>query len=254
MNRIVICDDEPTIRKGLYRMLEEDGENRFSVVGTASNGMEACDIISKEMPGVVLMDINMPGKTGLEVIEQTRKQLPHTQFIIISGYNEFQYAQRALQLGASDYLLKPIEQQCLFQAVENAMEKYRKAAGEQGVPVQPDHGLAQQAIRCIRERYADSGLTLAVLAQELHVSESYLTRSIKKESGSSFTELLTDLRIAKAKELLLFREELLSQEIAEKTGYQNRHYFCRIFKQITGVSPLKYRELHLQVAQEDTDQ
>lgn len=245
MNKIIICDDEITIRNGLTKMIKNNDIMELTVAGTAANGWEASALIKEEMPAVALMDITMPGPDGLEVIKEAADTSPQTQFIIITGHDEFQFAQQALKMDVCDYLLKPIDKKNLFLAIEKAVSLYEKASSNTKDALLHNKDAGKQALDYIYQNYNQPDISLAMLAAKLYISESYLTRIIKKNTGESFTELLTRIRLTKAKELLSGEKELLSQEIAELVGYQDRHYFCRIFKQNIGLSPLEYRKKQL---------
>lgn len=106
MYRVVIVDDEYIVVEGIKTIIGRENMN-FEVIGCAYNGVEGKELIEKENPDVVISDIRMPGKTGLEMIEELTGKVK-AQFIIISGYQEFEYARKALQLGVKAYIDKPI--------------------------------------------------------------------------------------------------------------------------------------------------
>ncbi len=109
MNRIVIVDDEQFVRKGIIALIDWKKIN-YQVVGEASNGEDALELILEEKPDVVLTDIRMPVFDGLKLIEKVKElAIKVPKFIIISGYNDFEYAQRAVRLGVTDFILKPID-------------------------------------------------------------------------------------------------------------------------------------------------
>lgn len=109
MNRIVIVDDEQFVRKGIIALVDWKKIN-YHVVGEASNGEDALELILNEKPDVVLTDIRMPVFDGLKLIEKVKElAIKIPKFIIISGYNDFEYAQRAVRLGVTDFILKPID-------------------------------------------------------------------------------------------------------------------------------------------------
>ena len=106
MTSILIVDDEPVIRKGLSTKLNQSGE--FKVVGCAEDGVEALKMIDQLQPDIVITDINMPNMDGLEMLERIHEADDEIAIIVLTGYDRFSYAQRALRAGAADYLLKPI--------------------------------------------------------------------------------------------------------------------------------------------------
>ncbi|MBB6636916.1 response regulator [Cohnella thailandensis] len=106
MYRAIIVDDEPRIRRGLTSLIPKlDPE--WSVAGEAKNGMEALDLVRKEMPDLVITDIRMPKMNGLDLLSAL-KEYP-VRVVILSGYGYFEYAQTAVKFGAFDYLLKPVK-------------------------------------------------------------------------------------------------------------------------------------------------
>jgi two-component system response regulator YesN len=106
MNKIMIADDEANVREGIRDNLNW-GELGFEVVGDFENGREVIEAASHLQPDVVLPDINMPFVDGLEVSRYLFNHFPHTKIIILTGYDEFDYAQQALKLKVHDYILKP---------------------------------------------------------------------------------------------------------------------------------------------------
>jgi two-component system response regulator YesN len=185
----------------------------------------------------------MPGMTGLEVIKEILPTLPLTKFIIISGYDEFEYAQQAIKLKAYDYLLKPIDKKNLFAVLENASNDYakeKKAFAEELTNENPT--VQKKAIDFIYTNYNDSELSLNTIAKQLHVSESYLTRIIKNKTNMSFSDLLTKIRMEKAISLLLSNSNLTVLEISDRIGYKSQHYFSKVFKAYTGMTPTDYKK------------
>ncbi len=105
--KIVVVDDEVEIREGVVRKIEWE-ELGFEIVGEAENGIEALEIIEMTKPDLVMTDIRMPFMDGLELIEQISVSMPATKIVVFSGFEEFEYAQRAIHLGVEEYILKPI--------------------------------------------------------------------------------------------------------------------------------------------------
>lgn len=245
MIRTVIADDEKVIRNGLKKMLEVS-DLPLNIAEPAANGEEALEIIKEFLPQILLMDINMPGIKGLDVIEMVKPYIPDSKVIIISGHDDFKYVQRALQLGAFDYLLKPINKNQLVDVIKRAIENVKEKDIdnlEEVAESKLDNGksIANKAIEYIKENYKDAGLNLSSLSKMFHVSESYMTRIIKKKVNKSFSAYITELRIEEAMKLLSKREDIMVGQVAEIVGYSSHHYFCRVFKTYTGLSPLEYK-------------
>ena len=245
MIRTVIADDERVIRNGLKKMLEVS-DLPLNIAEPAANGKEALETIKEFLPQILLMDINMPGIKGLDVIEMVKPYIPDSKVIIISGHDDFKYAQRALQLGAFDYLLKPINKKQLIDVIKKAIDNIKEKDIGNVVDVSKsklDNGrsIANKAIEYIKENYKDAEVNLSNLSKMFHVSESYMTRIIKKKVNKSFSAYITELRMEEAMKLLSEREDIMVGQVAEIVGYSSHHYFCRVFKTYTGLSPLEYK-------------
>ena len=130
MWKIVIADDEPKIRQGL-RELVESFDLPLKVCGEAKNGLEALRIAGEEQPDIALVDICMPKLNGLQLLEQIRSVRPKCRTIIVSGYNEFSYAKEAMALGVRSYILKPIEEQELYEAILRLTEELSRERSRQ---------------------------------------------------------------------------------------------------------------------------
>ena len=123
MVRLVIADDEEVIREGMRDCVDWD-QNGVELVGIASDGESAYRLILETDPDIVLIDIHMPEMTGLQVIEKIRNEHKmNTSFVILSGYNEFEYARNAISLRVDDYLIKPCSSADLLQAVYKAIQR-----------------------------------------------------------------------------------------------------------------------------------
>lgn len=116
MIKMVIADDEWLIREGLQYGIDWAALG-IEVVGAAADGYEAIALIKMEAPHLLVTDIRMPGLDGLELIGAAKDMNPNLKSIIISGFGEFEYAQKALKIGADDYLLKPIVDEDLMDTV-----------------------------------------------------------------------------------------------------------------------------------------
>ena len=107
MYSILLADDEEEVRKGIIRKI--DWENLgFQVVGDAENGEEALEKIEQLKPDVVMTDIRMPYMDGLTLSKRIRQKYPSTKILIFSGYDDFEYAQQAIKLNVTEYILKPV--------------------------------------------------------------------------------------------------------------------------------------------------
>ena len=120
MYRILLVDDETDVRESIARMIDWDTQG-FSLCGCAAGSLEALEMADELLPDVVMTDICMPYIDGLELIRRLRKVHPAMQFVIVSGYDDFSYAQQAVQLHVMDYLLKPLSRS----GVEAVLQRVR---------------------------------------------------------------------------------------------------------------------------------
>ncbi|MBD2871041.1 response regulator transcription factor [Paenibacillus arenilitoris] len=116
MDSVLIVDDEPWVAKGLNVLIDWESLG-YTVIGEAYDGIDAMEAIEKQKPDVVISDIRMPGLNGIELLESIRLQGLQTKVILVSGFAEFDYAQKALQLGAFDYLLKQVDRNTLTETL-----------------------------------------------------------------------------------------------------------------------------------------
>ncbi len=125
MLKIFVVEDEPFIRKGIIMYIQR-GDPEFVVVGEEGDGKSAYSQILQTRPDVLLTDIRMPYMGGLELAEEAKKHLPDLKVIIISGYDDFTYASKAIHIGVVDYLLKPILEDALLAAIRKAKDEIAK--------------------------------------------------------------------------------------------------------------------------------
>ena len=107
MLKVFLVEDEVVMRNGIKNNIPWEQEG-FEFVGEASDGELAYPLIKREKPDILITDIRMPFMDGLELSRLVKKELPQIKIIILSGYNEFDYAKNAISIGVTDYLLKPI--------------------------------------------------------------------------------------------------------------------------------------------------
>lgn len=244
MIKVLIAEDENLIRKKLLHFIDYDALGMV-VVAEVDNGVSGVELIKKYKPDIVLADINMPEKDGLDMIKET---LDYEYIaIIISGYDYFSYAQRALKYGVTDYLLKPISLDDLNEALVNAREIiYKKRSVisrnsdiENAIDISTDEAIKDstvvEMINFIKNNYQDK-ISISDLSKKLAYSESMLNRKFKKEVHITFNEYLNRYRINKAIELLKNSDYNIT-EISYMCGYSSAKYFSRVFKKYLGISP-----------------
>ncbi|MEK3890815.1 response regulator transcription factor [Bacillus sp. FSL K6-3431] len=398
MWKLVIADDEARIRRGLKNIIPWKEWN-IEVVGEAEDGLSALEMATDLQPDMLFVDINMPFMDGLELVAKLKEQIMDCIIIIITGHDEFSYAQKSIKLNVFDYLLKPVVKGELEEVVGKAIDRLRKnqefeernnwtenqvkrhsmslrdsflrnwiqgSKTEEEVIENLKHftiklpkstwmmayrivdnidlgktsrvwdkGLLEFSARNIIEetlaalpfklvfsdgsgliivvienndqlrdiqmmgqvkerieslleklvissqkkliesviefkgiyselvanvnkqsqispivalakkyidqQYHQPRLSLKIVANEVKISPTYLSKQLKKELGLSFIDYLSEVRIKKAA-MLMNDPSAMIYEVAEKVGYNSQHYFSNAFKKVTGSSPLHYRK------------
>ena len=143
MYRLVVIDDEYIVVQGIKALLSRLKLD-YEVVGAAYDGIQGLEVIRNEKPDVVITDIRIPGLDGLSVIEAAKDDCPDTSFIVISGYSEFAYAQRALTLGVKAYIDKPVTAEKLKNALTRLEKEWAKNRHEDHRKVQANREKFQE--------------------------------------------------------------------------------------------------------------
>lgn len=397
MWKLIVADDEPKIRRGIENILDWQDLN-VEIVGEAEDGEIALEVVKEKKPDIILLDINMPFLNGLNLLEKLKEINNKSIVIIISGYDDFHYAQKALQFNVFDYILKPVSKKNMEETIRKAVNKldtvekennYLKWVDKQlnknmdiikthffsewlnnkltdeealkemrffnidfgnsiglvvlklfdklnieivdkkwnsellrfaiinllndefneinaefifdddrkniivvsnivdivewieiGKKLEAEifkylkcNVIIEQAnvtggilkiketylkmidkvedkkkcspmilltIKYIEENYYLNDLNINSISDKLEVTSSYLSKLLKKETGLSFIDYLTNIRIKKA--MYIMEDPTVKiYDVAELVGYSNQHYFCRAFKKEVGVSPTEYK-------------
>ncbi len=243
--KLIIVDDEPKIRKGLFKLL--DAQDGFEVTGVFEDVRSALKALYELEADVIITDIRMPEVSGLELIRQIREKNLNIRIIILSGYSNFSYAQKAIELGVTRYLLKPTDPRELLSVLREVERELLPEAPEneekQGLPAEGEgevgNLLVVKAIQYIEIHYGGK-ITLKDMAGELHLSPNYLCELFKRHTGKNLMEYVTGYRMQKAKSYLNHVEYKVA-DVAEMVGYKEAKYFSSAFKKEYGITPLEYR-------------
>jgi two-component system, response regulator YesN len=397
MWKLIVADDEPKIRRGLESILNWNDFN-IEIVGEAEDGEIALEIVTEKKPDIILLDINMPFLNGLNLLQKLKDINNNSIVIIISGYDDFQYAQKALQFNVFDYILKPVNKKIMEEIIlkavnklndmekeNNYLELINKQLNENSYILKKtffsewlnnelsdedvlkemeffniDFGdniglivlklidklnmeivdkkwnsellrfaivnllndkfkeldvkfifdddrkniivvsnivdtvewinigkqleveiykylkcnviieqanasggilkikdvylkiinnvdkkrkfssMVLLAIKYIEENHYLNDISINNISEKLEVTSSYLSKLLKKETGLSFIDYVTNVRIKKA--MYIMEDPTVKiYDVAELIGYSNQHYFCRAFKKVVGISPTEYK-------------
>lgn len=125
MYKLLIVDDEEIEREGMANLIAWE-EYGVSLVGTAWNGVEGLEKIRTLSPDIVLTDIKMPGMDGIELIQKTREEMPWVEFVVLSGYGEYEYTSKAMEQGIRHYLMKPCDERQIQDVLEKVKEQIQE--------------------------------------------------------------------------------------------------------------------------------
>lgn len=245
--RVIIVDDEPIIADGLSKVVDWESLS-CEVVATELDGKEGGLAIREHRPHILLTDINMPNVNGLEMLAGLRSEFPQMQVTIISGYSDFAYAQEAMRLGACRYLLKPTKMDEIYEAIDAMKKNLQQTTPEEeensenlekSATGEANSLIVRQAVNFMKERYQEK-LTLALVAEQCYVSQWHLSKLLNGHLKRNFYDILNEIRVEKAKELLQ-DVSLRISDVCEKVGYSEAGHFSRVFKKETGMSANEYR-------------
>ena len=241
---LLIIDDEYYIVQGLVSMVDHEATG-IDRVFTAYSAEQGRKILQREQIDLLLLDIQMPRETGLELLEQLRRDGISVTTMILSGHQRFDYALEAIRYHCFNYLLKPIGKQSLnyelSQAAEFVRSKSALPKNDEAADMKPKESLFITSVRdYIREHFSDADLNRTKIADAMHLNPDYLSYSFHKEFGSTLTAYITSVRMDQAK-YLLKNTTLPVHHVAEQVGIPNISYFYKQFKKASGTTPQLYR-------------
>ena len=246
MLNLVIVEDEEIIRRGLVCTIDWL-KMGAKVVGEAANGKEALEVIAATKPDVVLTDIKMPVMDGIAMTEALKAADNPAKIIYLTSYADFSYAQRALQLDVTDYLLKPVNETDLTNVLakidgHREVKKSEELSWDEGLRAAYHTGnpYVQKTLKRIEEGFQER-LSGEAIADELGVSFSYLSRKLKEETGLTFGGLLTQYRLQQAIEMLQAGTWRV-YEVAEQTGFGDYKNFTQAFKKYLHTTPKAFMQ------------
>ncbi|CAM4498898.1 response regulator [Paenibacillus macerans] len=232
--RLLIVDDEPLILGGLVKVIK-DAAPLGTEVREAGNAFEALEVMKGYMPDVTVTDLHMPEKNGFELMEEAKESGLCDRFIILTGYDDFEYVRRALRWGVVDYLLKPLDKNEIAGLLTHI---------DQELPSEADSECERHTKRILAytEQHYMNDLSLDHLAELMNLHPNYISSLFKKVTGDTFVNYLNAFRIKEAQKLLGTHRHLSVSEIGRRVGFESKHYFAKVFKKYTGITPGAYRE------------
>ncbi len=274
MYKVLIVDDEPIICEGLKKSVRWN-DFQCEVAGTAQNGLEGLEQMRQLCPDILISDISMNNMDGLAMVAAIRSEFPDVEVCLLTGYRNFEYAQRAIKLGVTRFLLKPSRMEEIEEAI-TAMTDNLRSRGNLGEHIiddlwdmrsDQDRYLYETFIRNrppdktdaeSRVRDSDANnfvlkkallymlenhtrkLSLQDVAENCFVSSWHLSKLLNHYTGRGFFEIINIIRLDRAREMLTGTHDRI-QDISEMVGFQDVAHFSRIFKSYIGCSPKEYR-------------
>jgi len=246
--RAIIIDDEKWVVRSLISTIQD--QKYFRIVGEAYDGISGMEMIEKLKPELAFVDIRIPGMSGLEILQAANSMDFSTLFVMISGYAEFAYAQKAMYHNAIGYCLKPFSKSELMDVMKKAYdilqnraarEEPRSSAAELVAPepIKVNNKMVRTMLDYIRTHYCDD-ISIQHLADLCSINSNYASQLFHQEVGETFSSYITKLRIKQAIHLLGSTDMTITA-IATSVGYRDYFYFAKVFKKLTGITPTEYR-------------
>lgn len=241
MYRVVLIDEEAAVVEGLRKSIKWEDYD-CEVVGTAGDAAEGAERIRQLAPHILFTGIRMPGSDGLTMLAGLRDEFPDLQVTVLTDCRDFGYAQQAIKLGVTRYLVKPSGMDEIAEALQCMKKKLDALPRENGEEAQLRNAgsfIVNKAIRYMTENYRQK-LTLQTVADCCYVSQWHLSKLLNRYAERSFYDILNSIRIQEAKKLLE-DPSLKIGEISEMVGYADTAHFARTFKKIENMSANEYR-------------
>lgn len=265
MYKALIVDDEPLVREYLVENLSNI-HSKWLASACAANGRKAIELLQDEKFDAVITDIRMPDMDGLELARHINERWEDTFIIILSGYDEFDYARQAVRLKAIDYLLKPINDDELHDVLDRIASLIGKRRGNLAdagsAKISADNvsqlfrdylstvadmsgeepaSLVDRAVEYLYAHFCEP-ISLSDVADALNVTPTYLSNVFHSVKGETYSNFLLRLRMERAALLLDTCPNIKVYTIAEKVGYASSKHFISVFKKYFGITPNEYRE------------
>lgn len=250
MYKVLLVEDDTALRF-IYSKMKTWSECGFEISAEATNGKQALEILESQSFDLIFTDIRMPFVDGIEMLRKLSEKGNTIPVVFASSYDEFEYARQGLILGAFDYLLKPVEQKKLAEVLSRAKERIDEINNKGKIaPVVAEiveklgilfdaNKFVTQVILYFSEHYREL-FTVDDIADAHGYSKDYFSKLFKQNFGITFHEFHSRVKIGYAVELLR-TGNYKAYEISDILGYASVDYFTKVFKEITGTTPSKYK-------------
>lgn len=258
MIKLLVADDE-MISCMFIKNIVQEYFPQIGLVSEAGNGRSAVEKALEMRPDIAVMDIEMPLMNGIEASRIIKETLPDCIIIFLTAFAEFEYARQAIYLGASEFVLKPVEEKELISALKKAVDLcgdqedqrgiLRRYDGEEEgrqrrIASVPSGGDRISRIMLETEEYIGlhymDDISVESIAEYFQISPSHLSRTFKQYFDVPCKEYIIGVRVEKAKKYLA-SPILTVREVGCMVGYQDSNYFTKVFRKKTGMTPTEYR-------------
>ena len=231
MYKVMIVDDEKSLRSLLKATVDWEAHN-LEVIGEAASGIEAINTIDILRPDIVFVDIRMPFMNGIEFSKLAIKRYPRMKIVILTAFDEFEYAREYVGIGVAEYLLKPIVRMDVEETCDKLVREL-DAMPEEEEPVLEYRPKDMQKIqKDIQSNFKNPDLNLAFLSEKFGYNPSYLSRRFKEGVGINVMDYIMKCRMELAIECASKR--MYMYVTAKEVGIPDPNYFGKCFKRYTG--------------------
>lgn len=256
MYKVLIIEDEAIIRRGLKYMFDWSKLNCI-VIDEAENGEEGLQKIEDHSPDLIILDINMPIMNGIDMLKKADNKT--FESIVLSGYDEFEYAKEAISLDVINYLLKPVDYEELEKSVKKAIEKINKNQDSKSIEKDFNDKLdalniektevsnnfsstTRKVLNFIEKNYMNK-ITIDDLIKETQRSKTSINRKFKEDTSQTIIEYINMVRIKKAITMMLENDYSI-EKISFEVGFLNYRYFSQVFKKYMDMNPSEFQKIY----------
>lgn len=258
--KMITVDDEYLIRNLIKNCIDWN-EIGVDIIGEASSAEEAIPLIKENQPNIILTDICMPSTDGIDMSKYILEKYPNIKVVVITGYDEFNYAKRAIKVGVSDFILKPINDDELKSTIlrlkENILNERLKEKDYKQIKDRlntfgsiinfrndesEDKSLnIEEVKKFILKNISNTDLSLKLISEHFYINSSYLSRIFKLKTGQNFSEYITNVKMNIVIDMIK-NSNAKSCEIAKKVGIYDPNYLSTCFKKYTGYSIKEFKK------------
>lgn len=231
MYKVMIVDDEKSLRNLLKATVDWE-KLGLEVVGEAASGIEAINIIDILRPNIIFVDIRMPFMNGIEFSKIVMKRYPRVKIVILTAFDEFEYARECIGIGVAEYLLKPIVRMDVEATCDRLVKELDAMPKEEEDPPEYRTKDMEKVRKYIQCNFKNPDLNLAYLSEKFGFNPSYLSRRFRDSVGVNVMDYIMQCRMELAVECA--EKHMYMYMTAREVGIPDPNYFGKCFKKYTG--------------------